>query len=100
MNPEAQDRPENKDGDVVGDVNKELPRVHITIDRDTVVLVLKATESAAVDAAEALRLAEVALGEAQAAVRRAQVDSDSAATRANFVRGKVEHAIGESEAQL
>jgi hypothetical protein len=72
--------------------------VHITIDRDTVVLVLQATESAAVDAAEALRLAEVALREAQEAVSKAQLDSDNAATRATFVRGKVERAIVESEA--
>ena len=77
---------------------ERLPRVHITIDRDTVVLVLQATESAAVDAAEALRLAEVALREAQEAVSKAQLDSDNAATRATFVRGKVERAIVESEA--
>jgi hypothetical protein len=77
---------------------ERVPRVHITIERDTVVLVLQATESAAIDAAEALRLAEVCLSEAQTAVRKAQLDSDSAATRATFVRSKVEHAIGESGA--
>lgn len=89
--------PEEKDGDVVGEVEANRPRVHITIERDTVVLVLQATESAAIDATEALRLAETALKEAQAAVQRAQVDSDSAVARATFVRGKVERAIGESE---
>jgi DNA topoisomerase VI subunit B len=75
-----------------------MPRVHITIDRDTVVLMVQATESAAVDASEALRLAEVSLREAQEAVNKAQLDSDSAAARAIFVRRKVEHAMGEIEA--
>ena len=98
MDPETQEPPEEKDDDVVGDVESSRPRVHITIERDTVVLVLQATESAAIDASEALRLAEAALKEAQAAVNRAQVDSDIAATRATFVRGKVERAMGESEA--
>ena len=97
MDPETQEPPEEKDGDVVGDIEAGRPRVHITIERDTVVLVLQATESAAIDAAEALRLAETALKEAQAAVHRAQVDSDTAVARATFVRGKVERAIGKSE---
>ena len=98
MDPETQEPPEEKDDDVVGDVEADRPRIHITIERDTVVLVLQATESAAMDAAEALRLAEAALKDAQAAVNRAQVDSDAAVARATFVRGKVERAIGESEA--
>ena len=79
-------------------MNGETPKVHITIDRETIVLVVQASEAAAVDAAEALRLAEMCLAEAKASVARAQIDSDSAATRATFLRAKVERAIDESEA--
>ena len=45
---------------------------------------------------EALRLAEMCLAEAKASVARAQIDSDSAATRATFLRAKIERAIDEA----
>lgn len=68
-------------------------RIHLALDRDVVVLVLEASEQAAEDAVEVLRIARDALRTATGAVERAQMDADTAASRAAFVRSRLERAM-------